>query len=53
MSTAEIARCKQDKDYEPAGVLLERIKKEKNKKKVAIIIEWKRINTIRTGKEVP
>lgn len=32
LSTAEIARCKQDKDYEPAGVLLERIKKEKNKK---------------------
>ena len=29
LSAAEIARCKQDKDYEPAGVLLERIKKEK------------------------
>ena len=31
LSAAEIARCKQDKDYEPAGVLLERIKKQKNK----------------------
>lgn len=29
LSGAEIAKCKQDKDYEPAGVLLERIKKEK------------------------
>lgn len=29
LSAAEIARCKQDKDYEPAGVLLESIKKEK------------------------
>ena len=32
LSTAEIAKCKQDKDYEPAGVLLERIKKEKKNK---------------------
>lgn len=31
LSAAEIARCKQDKDYEPAGVLLERIKREKTK----------------------
>lgn len=29
LSAAEIARCKQDKDYEPAGILLERIKKER------------------------
>ncbi len=29
LSASEIAKCKQDKDYEPAGVLLERIKKEK------------------------
>ena len=29
LSSAEIARCKKDQDYEPAGVLLERIKKEK------------------------
>mgnify|MGYP003599828409 CR=1 FL=1 len=29
LSAAEIARCKEDQDYEPAGVLLERIKKEK------------------------
>lgn len=28
---AEIAQCKQEKDYEPASVLLERIKKEKKK----------------------
>lgn len=30
LSAAEIAKCKQAKDYEPASVLLERIKKEKN-----------------------
>lgn len=29
LSTEEIAKCKADKDYEPASVLLERIKKEK------------------------
>jgi type I restriction enzyme S subunit len=29
LSEAEIERCKQEADYEPAGVLLERIKKEK------------------------
>jgi len=31
LSAAEIAKCKADKEYEPASVLLERIKKEKNK----------------------
>jgi type I restriction enzyme S subunit len=29
LSTAEIERCKQEADYEPASVLLERIKKVK------------------------
>ena len=29
LSAAEIAKCKKDKDYEPAAVLLERIKKER------------------------
>ena len=29
LSEAEIARCKQEADYEPASVLLERIRKEK------------------------
>ena len=29
LSAAEIARCKQEKDYEPASVLLEKIKEEK------------------------
>ncbi|MBQ0769929.1 MAG: restriction endonuclease subunit S [Bizionia sp.] len=32
LSEDEIAECKADKDYEPASVLLERIKKEKRKK---------------------
>ena len=32
LSAAEIAKCKQAKDYEPASVLFERIKKEKLKK---------------------
>ena len=32
LSAAEIERCKQEADYEPASVLLERIKKEKNGK---------------------
>jgi len=32
LSEVEIAKCKADKDYEPASVLLERIKKEKVKK---------------------
>ena len=31
LTTAEIERCKQEADYEPASVLLERIKKEKKK----------------------
>lgn len=31
LSVGEIARCKADKDYEPASVLLKRIEKEKNK----------------------
>ncbi len=31
LSEAEIAECKQEADYEPASVLLERIKKEKQK----------------------
>lgn len=31
LSEEEIAKCKADKEYEPASVLLERIKKEKNK----------------------
>ncbi|HPX59667.1 MAG: restriction endonuclease subunit S [Petrimonas sp.] len=30
LSEEEIAKCKQETDYEPASVLLERIKKEKN-----------------------
>ncbi|HUH50640.1 MAG TPA: restriction endonuclease subunit S [Flavobacterium sp.] len=32
LSKAEIAKCKADKDYEPASVLLEKIKAEKKKK---------------------
>lgn len=32
LSASEIARCKQEKDYEPAAVLLEKIKVEKKKK---------------------
>lgn len=32
LSAAEIARCKQEQDYEPASVLLEKIKADKNKK---------------------
>ncbi len=32
LSAEELAKCKADKDYEPASVLLEKIKKEKNKK---------------------
>lgn len=32
LSEEEIAKCKADKDYEPASVLLERIKAEKKKK---------------------
>jgi len=32
LNEEEIAKCKADKDYEPASVLLERIKKEKVKK---------------------
>lgn len=32
LSSAEIARCKQEEDYEPAAVLLEKIKLEKKKK---------------------
>jgi len=32
LSEAEIEKCKQEADYEPAGVLLERIKKEKGEK---------------------
>lgn len=32
LSAEELAKCKADKDYEPASVLLERIKKEKNNK---------------------
>ncbi|MCU4162509.1 restriction endonuclease subunit S [Carboxylicivirga caseinilyticus] len=32
LSKAEIDKCKQEADYEPASVLLERIKKEKKKK---------------------
>ncbi|MBN2614858.1 MAG: restriction endonuclease subunit S [Bacteroidales bacterium] len=31
LSEAEIEKCKQEADYEPASVLLERIKEEKNK----------------------
>ena len=31
LSTAEIERCKQEEDYEPASVLLEKIKAEKKK----------------------
>ncbi len=31
LSTAEIEKCKQEKDYEPASVLLDRIKKETKK----------------------
>lgn len=31
LSAAEIERCKQEEDYEPASVLLEKIKKEKKK----------------------
>lgn len=31
LTTAEIERCKQEADYEPASVLLDRIKKEKKK----------------------
>jgi type I restriction enzyme S subunit len=31
LSAVEIARCKQEEDYEPASVLLEKIKKEKKK----------------------
>lgn len=31
LNEAEIAKCKQEADYEPASVLLERIKKEKQK----------------------
>ncbi|MDA8693314.1 hypothetical protein N9L92_04565, partial [Saprospiraceae bacterium] len=31
LTVAEIERCKQEADYEPASVLLERIKKEKKK----------------------
>ena len=33
LSTSEIARCKQEQDYEPAAALLAKIKEEKNKKK--------------------
>lgn len=33
LSAAEIERCKQEQDYEPAAVLLEKIKVEKKKKK--------------------
>jgi type I restriction enzyme, S subunit len=33
LTEAELAACRQEKDWEPAGVLLERIKKEKNGKK--------------------
>ncbi|MCX2681464.1 restriction endonuclease subunit S [Galbibacter sp. EGI 63066] len=33
LSEEEIAKCKQHKDYEPASVLLEKIKAEKNKNK--------------------
>jgi len=33
LSKAEIAKCKQEADYEPASVLLERIKKEKSNAK--------------------
>tara|TARA_R110002167_G_scaffold366415_1_gene596383 strand:- start:13183 stop:14700 length:1518 start_codon:yes stop_codon:yes gene_type:complete len=32
LSAEEVAKCKQHKDYEPASVLLERIKKEKKKR---------------------
>lgn len=32
LTAAEIAACKEDKDYEPASVLLERIREEKKKK---------------------
>jgi len=32
VSEAEIEKCKQEPDYEPANVLLERIKTEKEKK---------------------
>ncbi len=32
LSEAEVAKCKQEKDYEPASVLLERIKAEKKQK---------------------
>ena len=32
LSEEEIAKCKQDKDYEPASVLLEKIRAEKKKK---------------------
>lgn len=32
LSEAEIEKCKEEKDYEPASVLLERIKAEKKKK---------------------
>lgn len=32
LSAEELAKCKADKDYEPASVLLERIKKEKKNK---------------------
>jgi type I restriction enzyme S subunit len=33
LSAEEIARCKQEKDYEPAAILLAKIKAEKSKKK--------------------
>lgn len=33
LSEAEVAKCKLEKDYEPASVLLERIKEEKRNKK--------------------
>lgn len=36
LSEEEIAKCKEDRDYEPASVLLQRIKAEKNKNKATI-----------------
>lgn len=37
LSEEEVAKCKADKDYEPASVLLQRIKPEKEKNKATIV----------------
>ena len=36
LSEGEIAQCKKEKDYEPASILLERIRAEKEKKQITI-----------------